>query len=351
MKDLKKGFTRNQSNTSTAITHAKTKMTANQLKAFYQTTTLINQQDKKFYDYSISVENFVTKLGFTQTNSDYVKDLCRHLAKQYFEIEQDGIWEIYPIFSMFKFDTKKQLISISFNDKMRPFLLELQEKFTQIKEIKHIIDFESKYAIRIYAMLKDYRLMKFRDFEINKLTEILQLPKSYENYAQLDKKVLQVATQEINEKSDLIITKIEPIEKERKKILKIRVHFKTKEPTKEAKAQTQKANEVNKFKKYIGKAVLYIGNLFQIESYFKTENNQMQFIGHSLFFNAQTKKFEVTENKSRLDFHSLDYLESCIKNAKTKMQEMKNDPSKFEVKDHSEAMQNLFAKFAKNNNS
>lgn len=348
MKELKNGFTRNQSNTSTAITHAKTKMTANQLKAFYQTTTLINQQDKTFYDYSISVENFVTKLGFTQTNSDYVKDLCRHLAKQYFEIEQDGIWEIYPIFSMFKFDTKKQLISISFNDKMRPFLLELQEKFTQIKEIKHIIDFESKYTIRIYAMLKDYRLMKFRDFEINKLTEILQLPKSYENYAQLDKKVLQVATAEINQKSDLIITKIEPIEKERKKILKIRVHFKTKEPTAEAKAQTQKANEVNKFKKYIGKAVLYVGNLFQIESYFKTENNQIQFVGSSLFFNPQNKKFEATENKSRLDFHSLDYLESCVKNAKDKMQEMKNDPSKFEVKDHSEAMQNLFAKFAKN---
>ena len=335
MKELKKGFTRNQSNTSTAITHAKTKMTANQLKAFYQTTTLINQQDKTFYDYSISVENFVTKLGFTQTNSDYVKDLCRHLAKQYFEIEENGIWEIYPIFSMFKFDTKKQLISISFNDKMRPFLLELQEKFTQIKEIKHIIDFESKYAIRIYAMLKDYRLMKFRDFEINKLTEILQLPKSYENYAQLDKKVLQVAMTEINQKSDLLITKIEPIEKERKRILKIRVHFKTKEPTAEAKAQTQKANEVNKFKKYVGKEVLKLGSFFTIDKFLKVGDNKIQFIAHN------------EERETRIDFDCIAEIERYIREAKDKRAEMKSNPDKFIKKNQSEAMLNLFAELEK----
>ena len=196
-------------------------------------------------------------------------------------------------------------------------------------------------------MLKDSRLINPLEIEVEKLAEILQLPKSYKNFDFINKKVLQVATQEINEKSDLIITKIEPTEKQRKKIIKIAIHFKTKEPTKEHQEQTQKARETKQFNKYVGKAVLYVGNLFQIESYFKTENNQIQFLGSSLFFNPQTKKFELTENKSRLDFHSVDYLETAIKNAKEKMQEMKNDPSKFEVKDHSEAMLNLFARFDK----
>lgn len=346
-KELKKGFTQNQSHTSHAITYAKSKMKINELKAFYQATTLIDKNDDEFHTYAISVNDFVKNLGFTETNGDYVKELCRHLAKQTFEIEQGDIWEIYPIFSAFKFDMKKQLITINFNEQMRPYLLQLQGNFTQIKEIKYIREFESKYAIRIYAMLKDSRLVNPLKIKIEKLAEILQLPKSYSDFNFINKKVLQVATTEINQKSDLLITKIEATQKERKKILEIAIHFKTKEPTAEAKAQTQKANEVNKFKKYIGKAVLYVGNLFQIESYFKTENNQIQFVGRSLFFNPQTKKFEATENKSRLDFHSLDYLESCVKNAKDKMQEMKNDPSKFEVKDHSEAMLNLFAKFDK----
>ena len=64
-------------------------------------------------------------------------------------------------------------------------------------------------------------------------------------------------------------------------------------------------------------------------------------------FTKDLQKFEITTNQSRLDFHSIDYLENYIQKAKDKMQEMKNDPSKFEVKDHSEAMQNLFDIVAK----
>lgn len=336
-KELKKGFTRNQSHTSHAITYAKTKMKTNELKAFYQATTLLNKDDDEFYIYTISVNDFVKNLGFTETNGDYVKELCRHLAKQTFEIEQGGIWDIYPIFSGFRFDIKKQLISISFNEKMKPYLLQLQGNFTQIKEIKYIREFESKYAIRIYAMLKDSRLINPLEIEVEKLAEILQLPKSYKDFFKINEKVLQVATQEINEKSDLKITKIEPIEKQRKKIIKIAIHFKTKEPTAEAKKQTQKANEVNKFKKYIGKEVLKLGSFFTIDRFLKVENNQIQFVA----------KYNNGKDETRLDFDSVDYIERAIREAKDKRAEMKLHPDKFIKKDHSEAMLNLFAKFDK----
>ena len=334
-KELKKGFTRNQSHTSHAITYAKSKMKINELKAFYQATTLIDKNDDEFHTYAISVNDFVKNLGFTETNGDYVKELCRHLAKQTFEIEQGDIWEIYPIFSAFKFDMKKQLITINFNEQMRPYLLQLQGNFTQIKEIKYIREFESKYAIRIYAMLKDSRLINPLEIEVEKLVEILQLPKSYSNFDFINKKVLQVAEKEINEKSDLIITKIEPTEKQRKKIIKIAIHFKTKEPTKEHQEQTQKARETKQFNKYIGKEILYLGNFFKIDRFLKVENNQIQFVG--TYENGET----------RLDFDSIAHIERYIREAKERRAEMKLNPDKFIKKDHSEAMQNLFAKFAK----
>ena len=335
-KELKKGFTRNQSHTSHAITYAKSKMKINELKAFYQATTLIDKNDDEFHTYAISVNDFVKNLGFTETNGDYVKELCRHLAKQTFEIEQGDIWEIYPIFSAFKFDMKKQLITINFNEQMRPYLLQLQGNFTQIKEIKYIREFESKYAIRIYAMLKDSRLINPLEIEVEKLVEILQLPKSYSNFDFINKKVLQVAKKEINEKSDLILPKIEPPEKQRKKIIKIAIHFKTKEPLKENQEQTKKARETKQFNKYIGKEILYLGNFFKIDRFLKVENNQIQFVG--TYENGET----------RLDFDSIAHIERYIREAKERRAEMKLNPDKFIKKDHSEAMQNLFAKFAKN---
>lgn len=222
---LQNGFTRNQSHTASAISTARTKMTANELKAFYQCSTLIQKDDDKFAEYVISIKDFVETLGLSDTNSNYVKELCRHLAKQTFEIEKDGIWDIYTIFSRFRFDTKKQLITIKFNDDMKPYLLELKNNFTQIKQVKYIKAFESKYAIRIYTLLKDYRLMGHRDINIEALSKMLQLPKSYRDYHFINKKVLEPALKEINEKSDLEIYSIEPIEKQGKKIIAIRISF------------------------------------------------------------------------------------------------------------------------------
>lgn len=222
---LQNGFTRNQSHTASAISTARTKMTVNELKAFYQCSTLIQKDDDKFAEYVISIKDFVETLGLSDTNSNYVKELCRHLAKQTFEIEKDGIWDIYTIFSRFRFDTKKQLITIKFNDDMKPYLLELKNNFTQIKQVKYIKEFESKYAIRIYALLKDYRLMGHRDINIEALSKMLQLPKSYSNYKFIRLRVLEPALKEINEKSDLEIYSIEPIEKQGKKIIAIRISF------------------------------------------------------------------------------------------------------------------------------
>lgn len=224
MQELENGFTRHKSAVGSEITTAKTKMTANELKVFYQVSTLIDKDDDKFMKYTISVKDFVGSLGFSQTNIKDTKDICRTLAKQCFEIQEGDIWRVYPIFAGFEFDTKAQMISFEFNDKMRPYLLNLKQ-FTKIENVEYIKQFESKYAIRIYALLKDYRKMTYRDIEIEALHKMLQLPKSYQNFGILKQKVLDPTIREINEKSDLYISKIEEIKKERKKVLKIRIHF------------------------------------------------------------------------------------------------------------------------------
>lgn len=340
MKELKNGFTRNQSNTSTEITHAKTKMTATELKIFYQTTTLINMQDTDFSEYSMNITDFCKAVNLNDTNRDFIVKTCKSLLRQVFEMEQEnGDYIGYTIFKKMHYQHKAQKINFAFNDEMKPYLLQLQRNFTQIKEVKYIKDFESKYAIRIYAMLKDSRLINPLKIEVGKLIEILQLPKSYKDFGFIDKKVLQVAMQEINEKSDLKITKIEPTIKERKKIVEIAIHFKPKEPTKEAQKQTKKARENKEFKKYIGKEVLYFDKFFTLSRFFKVENSQIQFI-------AEYKEID-TMRETRLDFNSIDHIEKAIKNAKEKRNDMKLNPSKYQPIDRSEMLDNLFSKLAK----
>lgn len=154
--------------------------------------------------------------------------ICRALIKQTFEIQEGDIWRVYPIFAGFEFDAKTQTISFEFNDKMRPYLLNLKQ-FTKIDNVGYIKQFESKYAIRIYALLKDYRKMTYRDFNMEALHKILQSPKTYtQDFGKFREKALNPATREINEKSDLYISKIEEIKKERKKVLRIRIHFENK---------------------------------------------------------------------------------------------------------------------------
>lgn len=202
-------------------------MSAKELKVFYQVSTLVDKDDDKFMKYTIGVKDFIKSFPtFSQTNIKSTRELCRALAKQTFEIENpiNGNWEIYPIFSSFKFDNKAQTITMSFNEEMRPYLLNLKS-FAKIENVEYIKQIESKYAIRIYALLKDYRKMTYRDMEIEALHKILQTPKSYKNYKNFWDNVLTPAVKEINEKSDLFISRIEEIKKERKKVLKIRIHF------------------------------------------------------------------------------------------------------------------------------
>lgn len=225
--ELENGFTRHKSAVGSEITTARTKMSAKELKVFYQVSTLVDKDDDKFMKYTIAVKDFIKSFPtFSQTNIKSTRELCRALAKQTFEIENpiNGNWEIYPIFSSFKFDNKAQTITMSFNEEMRPYLLNLKN-FTKIENVEYIKQIESKYAIRIYALLKDYRKMTYRDMEIEALHKILQTPKSYKNYKNFWDNVLTPAVKEINEKSDLHISKIEEIKKERKKVLKIRIHF------------------------------------------------------------------------------------------------------------------------------
>lgn len=248
--ELKEGFTRNQARTSPVITEARAKMSELELKIFYQVVTLLKMDDTEFKEYEISVNHFLNALDIKNNNREYIKKTCIDLSRQVFYRDFDNKnFEIITIFSSFLYDHKKQVIRISFNEKIKPYLINLKQ-FTKIQQVKYIKSFNSKYAIRFYALLKDYRKMSHRDFNIEAINKMLELPSTYGSYTRFYQKVLKPAIDEINAKSDLWVSEPEIIGKKGKKITDIRLYFGNKNEKMSDDFTKELIKQYNKFKSF-----------------------------------------------------------------------------------------------------
>ncbi len=117
------------------------------------------------------------------------------------------------------------IAKIRIDDRLAPYLFDLQSKFLSYG-LKNILNMKSQYSIRLYELLKSYHGLKSiqadnkkTSWTINldelKQTLMVENVKSYENYKDFRKKVLEVAQKEINELTDISIY-FEPITKGRK---------------------------------------------------------------------------------------------------------------------------------------
>lgn len=227
---LKEGFTRNQVHISNEITESKNNLSSTELKIFYQCATLIDTiKDRNFREYTISVKDFCDKIGLNTTNRSFIVKTLKKMVRQVFEMDDvanTGNYWGYPIFSVLKYNHKEQTITFAFGDYMLFYLTRLKENFTKIQQVKYITGFESKYSIRFYAFLKDYRKMSQRDFNLQFLAEIFEIPESITtSYTRFYKRVLKPAITEINAKSDLWVSEPEIIGKKGKKITDFRLYF------------------------------------------------------------------------------------------------------------------------------
>ena len=88
---------------------------------------------------------------------------------------------------------------------MKPFILHLQEKYTQY-DLIYTLNFKSKYSIRLYEYLKSIHFNKFKQHqltvEIDKFQNMLDSP--YKTFRDFNVNVLKPAHKEINTLSDII---------------------------------------------------------------------------------------------------------------------------------------------------
>lgn len=99
---------------------------------------------------------------------------------------------------------KSGIIKIRLDDDMKPYLLQLQERFTQY-ELLYTLAMRSQYSIRLYELLKSYEYKRRKVFDIEELKRLLSA-ENYSRFPDFKRYVLDISMREINDLSDLTVT-------------------------------------------------------------------------------------------------------------------------------------------------
>lgn len=99
------------------------------------------------------------------------------------------------------------IIQLEFSQTLIPYLLQLKERFTRY-QLKNILYLKNKYSIRIYELLKQYENMAtdYREFDLDKLKDILMLGDKHSDFRNFERRVLKPATEEINQHTDIRVS-------------------------------------------------------------------------------------------------------------------------------------------------
>lgn len=95
-------------------------------------------------------------------------------------------------------------IALEFTNMVKTHLIDLSHNFTSY-QLRHISKFKSKYSIRFYELLYQYKKIGKRSFEVSELRNLFELKTKYSTFSDFRKFVLNRAIAEINKHSDLVI--------------------------------------------------------------------------------------------------------------------------------------------------
>jgi len=149
--------------------------------------------------------------GIHEKNYHQIKTALRRLMQRIIEIEtieKDGKrrFTLYQWFSKAEYKEGDSYIEVQFHPDLKPYLLELKERFTKIP-LRIVLKLSSKYAIRLYELLKQYEKTGFRVDYIPDLRLKLGVEeKEYPRFEAFERRVLKTAIKEINEKTDIEVS-------------------------------------------------------------------------------------------------------------------------------------------------
>ena len=136
----------------------------------------------------------------------YIEDFKLLDEKTHKEVK---VHQAMPLFKFIRYKQGENYITYQLNDVLMQYLLDLKKDFTQLK-FDDIQRMKSAYSIRIYNMLVCELKQNRQSLRINLsvLQNILEVPRTLQEYKHFNQKVLKQTAKDINGKSNIILLEI-----------------------------------------------------------------------------------------------------------------------------------------------
>lgn len=243
---------------SNDLVHAKYDFTLWQKRVFVYAISQIEKDEKEFQPIRMNVVDIIKFFKASRGVGSYnailetPKSLNRTIEVPY--LSSDGFRRIGHINLLAEYtlpseqEESNQYIEILFNNKLKPHLLELKEKFLKY-DISNIIDLQSTYSFRMFEILKSYEYKKSVELEVDYLKEILDIKDKYANYGEFKKYIIEKAKKDLRDFCDISFEYEEIKAPKSKKVVAILFNIFKSEVSKEHNKQPQKTKntEVNAF--------------------------------------------------------------------------------------------------------
>lgn len=203
----------------------------------------IRPEDTELHEYEFSIVEFCKICGIDYANGknyDNIKKTIKSLNdKSIWVTLNDGGETTMRWIERPYINKNSGVIKIKLDELMKPYLLQMQERFTQY-ELLYTLPMKSQYAIRLYEILKSYEWKKTVEMEIDNLKRMLKA-EHYTRFYDFKKKVIEISMREIDDYTDL---KVEyTLKKKGKQFTSIVFQIGTKETLSERLLTWQKINQ------------------------------------------------------------------------------------------------------------
>ena len=165
----------------------------------------IRKDDIDFKKYRVSIKEFAQEVNL-DPNSQYreMKKLTASLITRLIQIEdqETGKTKQMAWLCFAEWDPKMGICDLKFHPDLKPYLLQLNEKFT-VMEFGNYLKLDSSYSMRILEFLVQYESIGERKTSIKDIRAWCGIRKDeYTLYAHLKSRVIDRAKTEINAKTE-----------------------------------------------------------------------------------------------------------------------------------------------------
>lgn len=188
---------------SNKLIEARYSLTVGEQRLILAMVSMIHPDDADFFDYEITIKNFSALIGVDLKNAyREVEIISARIMSRILQIkEQDG-WLRIGWISSCRYNKKKGSIALSFDPKLKPYLLRLKREFTKYN-LSITAQFQSAYSIRIYQLLRQYKKIGYREFRVDELKEVLGIQATqYRAFKDFYRRVIGQAKKEFEKKDE-----------------------------------------------------------------------------------------------------------------------------------------------------